>query len=246
MDILSLNLLPFLILFVLSIIQSLFGIGILLFGTPLLLSFGYQYEEVLLFLLPASAAISWSQVWDFRHEKLDQSYRKAFFIFSFPSLFLGILLSSSLNLNYEIKIVIILMLTLTLILRIRVSYFEHLKKLIRNNLRKSLVLMGFIHGLSNMGGSILTPIVSSLYSKKDKVITGVSFSYAFMASFQIIILLFIGKHGFKLHHLWCPLISLATRYTLGKKVYSFTSEKTYVWLINIFIFINAVLMVIKL
>ena len=49
------------ILFV-SIIQALFGVGVLLFGTPLLLIWNYPFKEVLIILLPISLTISFSQV----------------------------------------------------------------------------------------------------------------------------------------------------------------------------------------
>ena len=45
-----------------SVVQSVFGVGVLLIGTPLLLSFGYPFFEVLSFLLPTSLIISIIQV----------------------------------------------------------------------------------------------------------------------------------------------------------------------------------------
>ena len=68
------------LILVLALLQSLFGVGILLFGTPILLIMGYEYQEALMYLLPASAALSWSQVWDFRSYKLDGGYRKNFLV----------------------------------------------------------------------------------------------------------------------------------------------------------------------
>ena len=41
-----------------SIIQSIFGTGVLLFGTPLLLIFGYDFKYVLILLLPISLLIN--------------------------------------------------------------------------------------------------------------------------------------------------------------------------------------------
>jgi len=51
-----------LIVAVTSVIQSLFGAGILLFGTPLLLLFGYEFIDVLIVLLPISLAINLMQI----------------------------------------------------------------------------------------------------------------------------------------------------------------------------------------
>ena len=85
------------LILVLALVQSLFGVGILLFGTPILLIMGYEYQEALMYLLPASAALSWSQVWDFRTYKLDGGYRKIFLLICIPSLMLGMFVTQYLN-----------------------------------------------------------------------------------------------------------------------------------------------------
>ena len=50
------------IIAVFSVIQSIFGVGILLFGTPTLLLLEYSYSETLWLLLPCSVVISLIQV----------------------------------------------------------------------------------------------------------------------------------------------------------------------------------------
>jgi hypothetical protein len=45
-----------------SIIHSVFGAGVLLFGTPLLLLFGYGFVNILIVLLPISIAINLSNL----------------------------------------------------------------------------------------------------------------------------------------------------------------------------------------
>lgn len=47
-----------LIIALFSIIQSIFGMGLLVFGTPTLLLMGYPFGEVLSILLPPSLTIS--------------------------------------------------------------------------------------------------------------------------------------------------------------------------------------------
>jgi hypothetical protein len=46
------------IIAMISAIQSMFGAGVLLFGTPLLLLFGHEFVDVLVLLLPISIAIN--------------------------------------------------------------------------------------------------------------------------------------------------------------------------------------------
>ena len=59
------------IVLIFSIVQSIFGVGLLLFGTPTLLLLGVGYEQVLWILLPSSITISLYQVF----ENKIQNYR---------------------------------------------------------------------------------------------------------------------------------------------------------------------------
>ncbi len=235
----------FLIL-VLSVVQSLFGVGLLLFGTPLMLFFGYEYTEALLYLLPASAALSWSQVKDLRHEKLHGGYRKLFFLICLPLLVTGMIFATEFDFKFEIRVFVTLMLIIAFIIRTNSAFREKLQAFMKNHLMIALGSMGIIHGLSNMGGSILTPLVSSLYKDKNKVLAGVSFDYAFMASLQLLVLILIKGETFHSKFLIGAGISLSIRYMIGKRVFAFTSESNYQRLLNGFILANALLLGINL
>ena len=50
------------IIAVLSVVQSVFGMGVLIFGTPTLLLLGYDFTEAICLLVPASFVISLLQV----------------------------------------------------------------------------------------------------------------------------------------------------------------------------------------
>ena len=50
------------VIVVVSVIQSLFGVGVLLFGTPILLFLGYEFADVLTILLPISLSINLIQI----------------------------------------------------------------------------------------------------------------------------------------------------------------------------------------
>lgn len=230
------------LILVLAVVQSLFGVGILLFGTPILLILGYEYQEALMYLLPASAAISWSQVWDFRSHKLDGNYRKLFLSFCIPLLFVGMFLTQYFDMKFEIKIFVTLMLFIAFILRSSSRLLVKMQNFMRQHLKFALASMGLIHGLSNMGGSILTPLVSSLYKDKNKVLAGVSFDYAFMASLQLFVLVFIQGQKFYAHFLIGSAISLSVRYLVGKRVFTFTKDEHYQKLINGFILANAIIL----
>lgn len=197
-------------------------------------------------MLPASAALSWSQVKDLRHEKLNGGYRKYFFMICLPMLVVGMLFATKFDFKFEIKVCVAIMLVIAFIIRTSSRLREKLQSVMKNHLITALGTMGIIHGLSNMGGSILTPMVSSLYQEKKKQLAGVSFDYAFMASLQLIVLIFINGETFQAKFLIGSAISLAVRYAIGKKVFAFTSELNYQRLLNGFILANAFLLVINL
>ena len=46
----------------LSLVQSIFGTGVLLFGTPILLILGYNFQYSLIILLPISVSINLLQI----------------------------------------------------------------------------------------------------------------------------------------------------------------------------------------
>lgn len=235
----------YVLIFILSVVQSLFGVGLLLFGTPLMLLLGYEYTEALMYLLPASAALSWSQVSDHRGEKLNGGYRKNFFLLTLPLLILGLLISTEMDIKKEIKIFVTLMLFVSFILRTSAPLRERLQVFMKTHLKLALGLMGIVHGLSNMGGSILTPLVSSLYKDKNKVLAAVSFDYAFMATLQMVVIWGVKGEVFQSRFLWGALISLSVRYLLGKRIFAFTSDLLYQRLLNGFILANAILLIIN-
>jgi uncharacterized membrane protein YfcA len=236
----------FIIIAILALIQSIFGIGILLFGTPIFLLLNYEFSEALLYLLPASSALSWSQVYDYRNVRLDGNDRSSFFKFILPSLLIGILTATLLNLKEIIQFIVIVMLLVSLTSRISEKFKERIERLIRHHLPFALGLMGLIHGLSNMGGSLLAPIVSSIYKQKEKMIAAISFHYAFMASSQLLFLLLIKREIIDLKYLLGIPIALLVRYSIGKTLLSLTKDRFYQKLINFFIFLNAMVLAIKL
>lgn len=198
-----------------------------------------------MYLLPASAAISWSQVWDLKEYKLDGGYRKLFLMICLPCLVAGMFMTQYFDLKFEIRVFITVMLFVAFILRTSSRLNARLQDFMRKHLKFALGSMGAIHGLSNMGGSILTPLVSSLYPEKNKVLAGVSFDYAFMASFQLLVLVLIQGKPFHAHYLIGSVISLSVRYLIGKRVFAFTKDQYYQRLINGFILANAIVLVLS-
>ena len=87
----STSILDFIIIFILSIFQSVFGVGLLLFGTPVFLMLDYDFISTLVTILPVSIIISFLQI---MHKKnLKKNQIKEFNLNSLPFLFIFLITS---------------------------------------------------------------------------------------------------------------------------------------------------------
>ena len=177
----------FLIL-VFIVFQSIFGIGLLLFGTPTFLVFGYTFPETLSLLLPISISISLFQF--IFSSKKDFKFIKKFNIFCLPSLIISIYFILNIYEQFDFKIFISIIITVITL----VSFFN--KKLKINNERTNLylVLIGIIHGISNLGGTLLS-ILSISLNRNDKILSRffISYGYLSMAISQYIVLYLLDE-----------------------------------------------------
>ena len=150
--------------FITSVIQSIFGVGVLLFGTPLLLIFGYDFVNTLTILLPISIAINLLQLIK-HYQYIDFDFYKKISIYTIPIVVLFLFIGVSNNINIGLLIGIFL---LFVALKNSVSKVESfLEKWIKYE-RSYLVIMGGVHGLTNLGGSLLTAIVHGKNYPKDQ------------------------------------------------------------------------------
>ena len=110
MDIINNNLFQLLLIISLfAILQSIVGIGLLLFGTPTLMLIGYSYEVVLSIILPASIVISALQVKG--NYKIVYG-KKHLFVYTLPSIGLGLYyilgLKSSIDITFIVGVVLLI------------------------------------------------------------------------------------------------------------------------------------------
>jgi hypothetical protein len=173
-----------LIVAVTSVIQSLFGAGILLFGTPLLLLFGYEFVDVLVVLLPISLAINLLQIFQ-HHAHIDFAFYRKILLMTLPPIAVFLFLVTHLRINIGLIIgPFLLFIALkefsTAIARIidRMMHYETVY----------FVVIGVVHGLSNLGGSLLTAIVHHKNYEKDVARVTVAASYGTFAVVQLLTL----------------------------------------------------------
>ena len=181
------------IIIITSAIQSIFGTGVLLFGTPLLLLFGYEFQFSLQILLPTSILINIFKLKN-KLKNVDMFFYKKLVIYSLPPivLFLYFISKQAININQVIGLILIFIALKDILPQIE----KGLAFIIKNE-SFYLIITGIIHGLSNLGGALLSAIVFSKKLSKDSTRATIAICYLTFAIIQIItIIIFIGNSSF--------------------------------------------------
>ncbi|MDR4471170.1 MAG: hypothetical protein MRJ92_00500 [Nitrospira sp.] len=165
-------------------IQSLFGVGVLLFGTPILLVLGYDFITTLITLLPISLTINLLQITkDYRQIHLP--FYRQILTLSIPGIILCLLLVTARKMN--IGSVVGLFLIVAALKSLYAPFQRVIESLVRYE-RTYFVVMGVVHGLTNLGGSLLTAIIHSKPYDKDQTRATSAVSYGPFALFQLLTL----------------------------------------------------------
>ena len=175
----------------LIIIQSIFGVGLLLFGTPSFLILGYDFANTINILMPISITIS---ILQFLKSKVnDQKFIKEYNLFCVPFLVFFLVIALKFNYFFDFKLLVGLLLVFSSILILNKKKFSSFRDIFFKFKKYVLVGIGFIHGLTNMGGSFLA-IYSTLVSqnKKETARYYICYGYLIMGILQYFIVLLLS------------------------------------------------------
>ena len=222
------------IVFIFSIVQSIFGVGLLLFGTPTLLIFGYSYDITLWTILPASILISFIQIVG-NYNLIDS--KKNVLFYTLPALILGLTIIISYEDVIDMKNIVGVALIFVGILKISSYLNNKLIRLINNNTRFFYLFMGMVHGMSNMGGGPLSVLMSSVYKNKDSIKANIAFVYILFGVSQILVLSIISPNSFQINGILLSLVALVSYAIIGKPLSLKVSNQSYHSFISIFILI---------
>ena len=164
--------------------QMLFGVGVLLWGTPALILLGYEFETALSLLLPISIAISALQSLK-NFKQINKKGTWKFIKFSLPFVVLGLIFILTSELNVEWLVFGALVVGGVL----RLSMFQRFSDNISNFKDVMLPFIGLVHGISNLGGVLLVLWVSHTDKTKLGFRTTVAACYFLLGIFQIVILM---------------------------------------------------------
>lgn len=224
-------------------IQSIFGVGVLLFGTPILLLLGYDFINALSILLPISIAINSLQIIK-HYQFIDTSFYKKVLIYSIPLVVLFLLFVSTVNLNIGFLVGGFLILVALKSFSPKVQ--QALEKMVKYE-KSYLAVMGLVHGLTNLGGSLLTAIVHSKNYEKNTTRVTIAICYATFAVFQLVTLFFIGSQ-FELSHaenMSFLQVGVIVFLCTEEMVYSTIDNKKYSQIFAAFLLVSGALLIIK-
>ena len=222
------NLIELLIIILLSIFQSIFGIGLLLIGTPTFLLLDYNFFNVLNILLPFSITISLLQI--MHSKEVDSKFNRRVLLYCIPSLILAL----SILLKYENSIDFILLTSFTIIF-FSIINLSKFKNIIFNDSDKriniGLVALGLIHGFTNLGGSFFALLCANINKQKKLIRHNIASGYLILGIAQLLFInifyqtLVISN----LYYLYIPIIS----FFVAQYFYNKINSQLFLKILNI-------------
>jgi len=230
------------IIAVFSVVQSIFGVGLLLFGTPTLLLLEYSYSETLWLLLPCSVTISLIQV--VNDYKLIEAKKRAIYLV-IPTLVLSLALVVTYANGINITRIVGILLLLIGVIRFSSKLQDLLGLMVKKHIQIYYIIIGVVHGISNMGGGPLSILMSTIYSKKEIIRANVAFIYLILAIFQLVVLSIISNTSLRSEVIWLIPISLVSYIFTSKFISSKVNDKKYTFILNVMVLVYGVLAVIQ-
>ena len=204
---------------------------------------GNNFQTTLTILLPASILVNCFQLRN-NLKNIDQHFYKNLILFCLPGIFIALYLfqSREVNTNFIIGILLII-----ISLQSTVGSIQTGLRIILNYERFYLVVMGILHGLTNLGGSLLSGAVLSKNLPKNNKRATIAISYCSMACIQVLTLTtqtklntFFNKNYF-LYWVSAPIIF----FLVEKYLYYSVDEKLYKKISNFFLFLMGLTILIK-
>jgi len=208
-----------------SVVQSVFGMGVLVFGTPTLLLFGYDFVSILHHLLPASLAISLLQV--FAGYRDGPAPSPGLWRLCLPGIAAGLWIVTETPLARHVGILIGLTLLISAVLRISDTSRAWLSRWVHNREGAYHLVMGLAHGLTNLGGALLAVYAGAMYVDKKDIRHTVATYYLAFGIVQVAVLGLTGFGGGFLATMHLALLSAAIYHLVGSRLFDLASAPLF-------------------
>lgn len=229
---------------VLSVVQSIFGMGVLVFGTPTLLLMGYDFITALGYLLPASLAISLLQVLTAGPNRVSVS--RHLYLLCLPGIGIGLWFADSDPFADWVNLLI----GGTLLLSALIRFWGPSRRLLTIMLEKHLpayhLIMGTVHGLTNLGGAMLAILASGANTEKEAIRYTVAYYYLWFCAIQILLLATVmGHHDIFVSKLPTAIVSAAVYLSVGDRIFLRANNPSFNAALTLFIAVYGAIVLLK-
>jgi uncharacterized membrane protein YfcA len=226
------------IIFLLSIIHSIFGVGLLALGTPLLLILNYDFLTILKILLPCSIIISTFQI--IKNKNILNKDKRLIYI-SLPFIFFGAIIIYFYSSQIKFKLVIGF--SILIIFFLKTILPKKINLIVKKNKRMLFSLIGFFHGLTNTGGALISLLFQSLKRNKFEVRTCIAYTYFFYGLIQYCLLNFFFKEFLFDYNSVKLLIFTVIGYFFGNKIFKALKYNYFIIILNFIIITSAIYLI---
>lgn len=232
-------------IFLFAIVQSVFGLGLLVFGTPTFLLLGFDFLDTLTYLIPASVTISILQIIDAKTEKPPIS--KSLYLLCLPGIAIGLYFAKSAAVGSYLDILIGLALILSAAVRQFPQARSILKTVIDRNVAIYHAVMGIAHGLTNLGGAFLTVFAGSSFSQKEDIRYIIAFYYFCFGVIQLVMLATVLGMGEQIiKHLPGVAVAAFVYFTFGKAIFLRASNPVFHGVLTLFMLVYGIIVLINI
>lgn len=205
-----------------TVIQNIFGVGILVFGTPLLLSLDHDLMTSLGILLPSSLLVSLMQMLTIKHAVFPS---KNSLIQSVCGVVLGALLLLYFSVPLSVYVVTAVAMLLAGGLRLNLKLRNRVYRLLTNPSLNFHFINGIFHGFSNLGGILLVLRNNLGNDPKNQSLMNTASVYLIYVLSQISVLCLLGNFEIFINGLMVlPVVGLFS-FVLGDRPITFLSAK---------------------
>ena len=208
-----------------SIVQSIFGVGLLVFGTPTLMLLGYDFFSAAAILLPCSLSISAMQSLLGRSQITIFKY--SLLIYSIPPIAISLFMVSHASSIIDLKVLVAIVMLSSAIIRSSENLSNRVALFFRKRQKPYIVFMGGLHGMSNMGGALLTIMVTSVYENKKDIRSNIAYGYMIFATIQLLVLITLKPELTAVFDPLLPLLALLTYLAVDNFLFVHIAEKVF-------------------
>lgn len=217
------------LIFLLVILQTIVGVGVLVVGTPIMLILNFNIIETMNVLLPISIITSFLNYFYLKSQKekfkinLDQEIKKNFIIILFPGIFIGLFLTYYYFDYINFKILVSFVIFFSLFVKWK---FNNLINTFPVKIKKIILLfISIIHGLTNSGGTLLTIFFTSLNKNKvNQSRYSVTFYYLIFASIQYFVFVILFKDDLSYNNILNYMLIVILSSIIGNLIIKYISE----------------------